>query len=309
MRIPANFNTRRPFRRSEALRAGITVRELAGPRYRRIFHDVYLSAQVRLTPLERGRAALKIFPDAYVSHHTAATIWGGVPPDQTRTHISAPRGTVRSRRRGIAAHRARLDPDLRVKQGTRVSSPSQCFCELATAGTDLVDLVVLGDSLVRKQAMTVAELNAAVRGWGGPGATTARRAAAFVRDEVDSPRETRLRMLIVLAGLPEPTVNYTIRHDNGDWEYRFDLSYPEWKILIEYDGQQHLRDSEQWSKDLLRREELERQGWRIVVIQKDHLYKQPDQVLHRIRQALLDRGVAASRCRIKPTWSNYLFAG
>ena len=37
--------------------------------------------------------------------------------------------------------------------------------------------------------------------------------------------ESRVRMLIVLAGLPEPTTNHVIRYPNGDWRRRLDLSY------------------------------------------------------------------------------------
>lgn len=47
-----------------------------------------------------------------------------------------------------------------------------------------------------------------------------------MRQGVDSPMETRLRMLIVLAGYPEPRVNVIIRHENGDWSTRLDLCHP-----------------------------------------------------------------------------------
>jgi hypothetical protein len=59
------------------------------------------------------------------------------------------------------------------------------------------------------------------------GARLARRVAGLVRKGVDSAMETRLRLLIVLAGLPEPEVNVIVRDENGDWELRFDLCYPQ----------------------------------------------------------------------------------
>lgn len=75
------LDSRRPFRRSEALKAGVTVRELTGPKFQKVFHGVYLSADRALTPLERVKAALHICPPgSYASHHTAAVLWGGVPP-------------------------------------------------------------------------------------------------------------------------------------------------------------------------------------------------------------------------------------
>ena len=88
----------------------------------------------------------------------------------------------------------------------------------------------------------------------------------FVRKGADSPKETRLRMLLVLAGLPEPTVNLIIRNPDGGWRMRFDLSYPGLKLIIEYDGRQHAESSGQWRRDLSRREELDRLGWRLIVV-------------------------------------------
>jgi hypothetical protein len=58
--------------------------------------------------------------------------------------------------------------------------------------------------------------------------------------------ESRLRMLLVLAGLPEPTVNHIVRDDRGNWVRRFDLAYPDLRIAIEYDGRHHIERQEQW---------------------------------------------------------------
>lgn len=299
------LDSRRPFRRSEALRAGISLRELTGPKFQKVFHGVYVAAGVQLTDVERARAALHVSPaGSYASHHTAALIWGGRPPTDSRTHISVPEGQSRSERRGIAAHRAIATPDVYDRQSIPVSSPEQSFCEIASLGAGLVELVVLGDSLVRAGAVTAERLIAAADEWGLRRAATASRAARLVRDGVDSAMESRLRMLIVLAGLPEPHVNYVIRHANGDWKMRFDLCYPDLKLLIEYDGDQHSVDPRQRARDLERREELQHLGWRIITIQKQHYYGQPAGILDRICQARLDCGAPASSCRIRTTWMN-----
>lgn len=297
------LDSRRPFRRSEALQAGITVRELTGPGFQKVFHGIYVGAGVKLTPLERARAALHISPPAsYASHHTAALIWGGTPPMDSRTHVSVSDGQSRSERQGIAAHRAVGRPDLRDHRAILVSSPAQCFCEIAALGTGLVDLVVLGDSLVGAKVVTPEELIAAADSWTHKRAATASRAARLVRAGVDSAMESRLRMLIVLAGLPEPVVNFVIRRQNGDWKMRFDLCYPELKLLIEYDGEQHALDPKEQARDLERREELQHLGWRLVVVRKYHYYGQPERVLERIRQARLDCGASPASCRIRTTW-------
>lgn len=309
MRTPTALDCRHPFRRAEALKAGVTVRELAGPKFQKIFHGVYIGAGVRLTELERARAALMIFPTAFASHITAARIWGGVVPEDPQVHLSVAPGEVRSRRRGITPHQTRERRDLRTRSGVRLSSPARCFCELSTSGMGLVDLVVLGDSLVRSKVVSPEELTLVADHWSDRRAAVASRAARLVRDGVDSSMESRLRMLIVLAGLPEPTVNFIIRQENGDWRMRFDLCYLDLKLIIEYDGGQHARDPRQQARDLERREEIEELGYRILVIQKHHFYDQPDRVLERIARARLDRGAAKESCRVRRTWRNYQFRG
>lgn len=300
------LDTTVPFTRAEALAAGISPVELAGPRFQRLFHGLYLSASATPTVLMRARAALRISPaGSYVSHHTAGELWGAYMPETTDTHVSIPSDYSRSERRGILAHRA--DPFVRPVRfrGVMIAPPSRVFLDLAAARVDLVELVAAGDSLVRRQRVSPAELIAAADVWTGRGARLARRAARLVRRGVDSPTESRLRMLIVLAGLPEPEVNRILRHGDGEWSRRLDLCYDELKLVIEYDGRQHLRDPQQWSSDLLRREELERQGWRFVVINAEALYGDPAGTLRRIHQALRDRGCPQLRRTLATAWQRH----
>ncbi len=202
---------------------------------------------------------------AYASHFTAAEIWGGWVPHQPLTHISVAAGETRSRRQGLKAHEAKGSVTVLVHQRVRVSSPVDTFLAMA-ALLDLVDLVVLGDSLVRQSRTTPERLVQAASVCSGPGARLARRAARLVRRGVDSPMESRLRMLIVLAGLPEPRVNWIVYDDNGKWRMRFDLSYPALRLVIEYDDRQHAEDDTQWDRDIERREDMDRLRLRMVVV-------------------------------------------
>jgi hypothetical protein len=129
--------------------------------------------------------------------------------------------------------------------GVRISAVDQMFGELASCLT-LVDLVVVGDNLVRRRRITPAELVDHCKDSKLPCAALARRAATYVRERVDSPMETRLRMLIVLAGLPEPRVNITISDIHGRPVRRYDLSWPSVKAIVEYDGRHHIEREEQW---------------------------------------------------------------
>jgi hypothetical protein len=190
-----------------------------------------------------------------------------------------------------------------------VSTPTQAFLELAAVGVGLVDLVVAGDSLVKATALTPEAFVAAAEAWTGNGARRARDAARLVREGVDSPPETRLRLLVVLAGLPEPRVNLILRHENGDWRWRFDLAFEELKLILEYDGRQHAYDDKQWSHDLGRREALDRLGWRMLVVVKADLYDHPEKTLQRIRRSMIERGAKGLPRRLSSNWTRYFPTG
>lgn len=202
-------------------------------------------------------------------------------PDCSDTHVTVPDGTTRSQRRGIWAHRA--DPTVTPvrRRGVLVSPPARVFLELAQVRVDLVDLVAFGDSLVHAGHLTCDDLTAVAARWSGKRSRQARRAAALVRRGVDSAPESRLRLLMVLAGLPEPEVNLIVRTADGEWRRRFDLCFPALKLIIEYDGQHHRTDAVQWNSDLLRREQLEREGWTLIVVTSQALFREPADTLRR----------------------------
>src|SRR5690606_27406781 len=85
-----------------------------------------------------------------------------------------------------------------------------------------------------------------LRAWGRfPGCTSVRAALALAREKVESPKETETRLLIIRAGLPEPVVQFEVR-DGGRLVARIDLAYPDLKIAIEYEGDEHRVDKNRW---------------------------------------------------------------
>jgi very-short-patch-repair endonuclease len=278
------------------------MRELAGPKYRRVFYNLYVSARVPVTALLRARAALKVSPGgSHVSHFTAGEIWGGRVPEQSGTHVSSPRTQSRCQRRGIRSHDINRRATVVTHAGVPVSSPVQTFLDLASA-LDLVDLVVFGDSMVSAGRFTAKDLVLAADDWAGPGRRAARRAARLVREGVDSAMESRLRLLLVLAGLPEPDVNVIIRDRQGEWVMRFDLCYPSFKIVVEYDGRQHAENDQQWDRDIERREQLDAWGYRLVVVRSRDIYAEPGRTLDRVAAVLRDRGCPGVPRRYKEEW-------
>jgi very-short-patch-repair endonuclease len=300
------FDPSQPFSRADARAAGIGLKTLLSSRFHKIFYDCYVSSAVPLSTRLRAMAALGISPSgSFVSHATAARIWGGIVSETSDVHVTVPPTAVRSSRQGVKAHAGVIGAAVTRFRNLAISTPEQTFLDLATC-LDLVALVVVGDSLIRAGRTTAAALHDAALAWRGRGAKLARRAARYVRDGVDSAMETRHRMLIVLAGLPTPQVNFILRHPDGSWWMRFDLCYPSLKLIIEYDGRQHAEDDDQWLHDLKRREALDRMGWRIIVVTSRDYYDTPEEVLRRLRDALIDRGMLGVRRRFKTEWMRHI---
>jgi hypothetical protein len=102
-------------------------------------------------------------------------------------------------------------------------------------------------------------------------------------------------MLIVLAGLPEPVINHKIYWSDGRVRWRFDLSYPEFRLIIEYDGLQHREDPDQWATDISRRDWMDAKQWRIVVVIAKGIFRIPATTLGRIITVMRAQGMAVPR--------------
>lgn len=290
----ATLDTSRPFTRADAVAAGITSKMLRGSRFRRIFRGVYVRADVEETPLQRAEAALRLFrgKDAVASHATAARIYGVPLPALPDEHVTVLTAGNRREYDGIRVHLAK-ETRVRDVGDIQVSSYDRMFVELADLLT-LVDLVVVGDNLARRRLITPESLREHCAASTHPSARRAARAAALVRRDVDSPMETRLRLLLVFAGLPEPEVNRKLRDVDGEVRRRFDLSYPVVKVIVEYDGRQHIERIEQWESDLERREEIDDGGWRILVVTSKGIYAHPEETVLRVWRLLRARGLAGT---------------
>lgn len=286
------LDIRHPFTRADARAAGITVKELTSSRYQKVFYNLYVSADVVITPQIRAQAALHLAdPDSYASYHTAAELWGLPVPHNDQTHITVPERGDRLRRNGVKSHLGQEGARRTIRTGIPASTPEQTFIDLAAFGVNLVDLVVLGDPMLKAKLTTVPTLMNAIESWAGYGTRLALRAARLMREGVDSPMETRLRLLIVFAGMPEPTVNVIVRGEDGSWRMRFDLCYLDQRLIVEYDGRKHADSTEQWERDIYRREELDQMDYRLLIVTSRGVYSEPQRTLERVRDALRERGV------------------
>lgn len=279
----------RTFTAAEAAAAGLKPHELSGPDFQRVFRGGYARAETEVNEHDRLSLALRLVPSAgFASHQTAAKHLGGIVPDSSDVHL----GTHRRRKTitpGLRQHFFACKPELIRFNGALMTSAPQSFLNLARP-LELIDLLVLGDSLVQAQRVTPDELRRFCAARSSDGVARAREAAAMVRTGVESPNESRLRLLVVSAGLPEPVVNYPITDSRGLVTRRIDLAYPEQKVAIEYDGRHHIDREGQWRADVIRREELEGDGWRFVIITATDIFRDPSGVIRRIVNALRQAG-------------------
>jgi very-short-patch-repair endonuclease len=183
----------------------------------------------------------------------------------------------------------------------RISGPTAMFVELA-GQLSLVDLVVVGDWLVRRTPLTPPQLIAACRTSRHRDAGKALLAAQHVRERVDSPMETRLRLLLVLGGLPEPEINVAVRDEDGQVIRKYDLSYGSIKVAVEYNGAVHVETIEQWEHDLERRADMDEEDWRLIVVVSAGIYRRPGQTLRRVWRVLRARGLAGVPARLADDW-------
>lgn len=301
MSTSREFTTAEPFTAKEARAAGIMPWRLRGGEFRRLLRGVYIAVSVTVDARIEAMAALLVSgKHAYASHHTAAQLWGGIVPHPTRAHVSVPPGSSRNAREDVKTHVSSRTPT--TFRGVRTTNAIATFLDMATE-LDLVDLVVLGDSLVKRGRFSTADLVRAADLATGRGSRLARRAARLVREGVDSAMESRTRMLFVLAGFPELVVNHTFLGPRGEVLRRLDLAHVASRTAVEYDGRQHAESQSQWESDITRREGFDGEGWRIVTLISKDIYRTPGKTLTRVAEILRSRGVEVRR--FDDEWRRY----
>jgi hypothetical protein len=295
-----------PFTTATWLESGKTFDELRRKDFQRVFHSVWILRNA-IDADTRIKAALALHPaSAIASHFSAGRLHDFPLPEHCFEHVMVFAHEDRRYRPEIKSHVAtRRRPTVKIR-GIVTSDLVSTFVDLA-GYLGLVDLVCIGDWMVRHRPITPEQLVQACLSSEEHHAGAAAYAAGFVRAGVDSPMESRLRMLIVLGGLPEPDVNHIVRNLDGSWRRRYDLWYPEAQLVVEYDGRQHAEDTAQWETDLDRREEFDDEGIRVLVVTASGIFRQPRRTLERVRRQLVLRGFG-SVPPISDAWEQYFAA-
>jgi hypothetical protein len=280
------------FRGTTATAAGlVTPAELRGPRFLRLFPDTY----VRRGPeppdlaLRSRAAALYVAGRGVLSGYSAAELLDAScgPPDAP-AEVTVPAGGQRTHP-GLLVHRDSLAADEVRRRGLiATTTPLRTGYDLARrlAPDDLVEAVVALDALARVGQFPLGHvLGLAQRYPRARGRRALAGAVELADPRAGSPMETRLRLILVLRGLPRPEAQYAVLDDRRRRAVWLDLAYPAQRVGIEYEGADHCRP-ERVLRDAGRYTWLVDEGWRMYRFTKYQVYREPDEIAAAITRAL-----------------------
>jgi very-short-patch-repair endonuclease len=276
--IPVQLK-RGPFTLNEARHAGLTPSRLRGDAWHRLGIGLYRWSGWRENPWQLIGAWSRLLPrDVVFAGATAAWLWGLELSPIDPVEIIVPLTSGARSRRGLLAHRCEISPgDVVAVRGLRATGIHRTLCDLCIRA-DPVEALVAIDRAVRLGLADVADLASQRRRGAHRLRSLARHAAV-----AESPMETRLRWLLIQAGLPRPEVQVNLRDREQRFVGRADLYYPAARLIIEYDGGNH---RERLVEDDRRQNLLTTGGFRLLRFTAPDIYESPEVVVAQVRNAL-----------------------
>jgi hypothetical protein len=279
-----------PFTTAQAAQYGVTHSALMGPVWRNVFYGVWVHADVPDTrELRLAAVRLVLGQDAFICGLTAATVFGIDAQDRRAelAWIGCRTGARLRRRKGCLIRELTVDDsDLRVVGGVVVTT------ELRTAfdcgrWLELVEAVVVADAISHSGSITCDDLAGYVAGHRGvPGIRQAEHVVELMEPKTESPMETRIRLLMVFAGLPRPEPQFELNDEREVFVARVDFAWESERLVVEYDGSLHWR---QRRADDRRRDALRDLGWKVLVFSAEDYYQHPATITAKVRSELAQR--------------------
>jgi hypothetical protein len=255
---------------SEALNDGILTRHELQHHHRPVFTNVHAPKNQILTLQDRTYAAWLwtrrrgvVTGVAASALHGAEWVDTGIPLELIWNCTRPPRGLV--------VRNERLAEDERTcLSGIPTTSVARTAMDLGrflARGPALARL----DALMRAVAFDPVEVLAlAERYRGARGVARLKAILPLVDGGAASPQETRLRLMCIDAGLPWPTTQIAVVDQWGRHVRTLDMGWEEFKVALEYDGDQHQTSRPQYVKDHWVLPKLRELGWNVIqVIRED----------------------------------------
>jgi very-short-patch-repair endonuclease len=271
-----------PFIGSEALARAALRRHQLRSRFQAVFPDVYVRRGQPLTLRQRTVAAWMWSHRQGVIAGLSAAAWHGskwvdahLPVELIWSNLRPPRG--------VRTYDMKIDADeFRVVASLPVTTPERTAFDIGRRGAIGAAIAHL-DALIQATAVKVPDIaQLADRHRGARGLRQLETALELVDPGAQSPKETWLRLLLTRAGLPRPATQIPVQIPADGRLYYLDMGWEDLMIAVEYDGEQHRLDRWQYTRDIRRREALERLGWIVIrVVCGD----EPADILRRVRDA------------------------
>jgi hypothetical protein len=190
-------------------------------------------------------------------------------------------------------HRSALSrADVLQVRGLPATSMLRTLADVSSR-LSLTEAVVVVDSALHARRVRTNELLHWIESQPGrPSIRSLRRVAALAEPAAESPMESRLRMLLVLAGLPRPVAQVSIHDDRGKFVGRPDLYYEIPRLGIEYDGAIHRTSL---AEDNRRQNLLLGAGVRLLRFTAVDVTQRPEAVVTQVRGMLAASPIAGKR--------------
>jgi hypothetical protein len=244
---------------------------------RRILQGVYVRCDLPdSVELRAWAARLTMPPHTVVADRSAAWLYGIDCFDPVEHHCRALEVVAideheRSRRPELyGGKRALHAEDVCEVNGVLVTSPARTAADLARLRGRHTAIAVL-DAFARYHEVTLDDHVRLLRRLKGHRGVIQYRALAPLADpRAESFAESWTRIEILDHGLPPPTPQFWVDLP-GFGRVRLDLAYGEWKIAIEYNGEEFHSSAEQRAADDARVQALRAAGWIVLVLTKEDL--------------------------------------
>jgi Protein of unknown function (DUF559) len=271
---------------SEALATGRLSRHELSRWYTAVFHGVYAPKDAKLSLRDRAIAAwLTTRRKGVVAGAAAAALHGSpwVDPEVPIELVG-----VRCRPQvGLVPRTGRIaDGEITRVAGLPVTTRVRTAFDVGRY-SDRPEALARLDALMWNQRYSIDDvLGIADSYLRAPKVRQLRELLPLVDGGAASPQESRIRLQLIDAGLPQPEtqIPVVIGHRPEAW---LDMGWPEFKVAVEYDGDHHRRDRRQYVKDIARLRMLEALGWIVIRVIAEDI---PHDVISRVQAALISRG-------------------
>jgi hypothetical protein len=246
-------------------------------RWRRAAQDVYVLGGTADTWQQRAMIACLAGPPGTVaSHLTAAALYGLVKPPRI-PHVTIPSKSSGRRLRGATVARTNL---VTGEKASKDRIPCTTPVRTVIDCSELLDHEALCDlvdsALCRKLMQPSKLISATEAAW--PSARKARRAGLGRLLEAlevwrsgappGSPPEAKLQRRLKEWGFPPTRRQVEVYGKDGRFLAKADLGIVEWKVLLEYDSDEH-HGPRFWIADDERLDQIEDEtGWRVVPVDR-----------------------------------------